>query len=44
MLCNYAECRDYLNAMQSVIMPDVMLSVLKLNVVTLSVVAPQSPK
>jgi hypothetical protein len=34
--CHYAECRDYLNVMLSVI----MLSVVGLNVVMLSVVAP----
>ena len=34
--CHYAECRDYLNVMQS----GVRLSVVRLNVVKLSVVAP----
>jgi len=49
--CHYAECRDYLNVMLSVIMLNVvvlsvirlnvvMLSVIRLNVVMLSVVAP----
>ncbi len=37
----YAECRDYLNVMLSVVMLNViMLSVIMLNVVLLSVVAP----
>jgi hypothetical protein len=36
--CHYAECRDYLNVIVSV----VMLSVIRLNVVMLSVVAPQN--
>jgi hypothetical protein len=36
MLCCYAECRNYLNVMLSV----VMLSVVRQNVVMLSVVAP----
>jgi hypothetical protein len=34
--CHYAECRDYLNVMLSV----VMLSVIRPNVVMLSVVSP----
>jgi hypothetical protein len=39
--CHYAECLDYLNVMQSVIMLNViMLSVIRLNVVMLSVVTP----
>jgi hypothetical protein len=44
--CCYAECRDYLNVMLSVVMlivvrlNVVMLSVVRLNVVMLSVVAP----
>ncbi len=33
--CHYAECRDYLN---------VMLSVVRLNVIMLSVVAPYTPR
>ena len=37
--CHYAECRDYLNVIQSVIMLNVvMLSVVMLTVVMLSVV------
>ncbi len=37
--CHYAECRDYLNSMQSVIMLNVvMLSIVRLNVIMLSVV------
>ncbi len=46
--CHYAECRDYLNLMLSVIMINVvmlnviMLSVVRLNVVTLSVIAPKN--
>ncbi len=40
--CHYAECRDYLNVMLSVIrLKVVMLSVVRLNVVMLSVVAPR---
>ncbi len=39
--CHYAECRDYLNVMLSVVMPSVVMpSVVMLNVVMLSVVAP----
>ncbi len=39
--CHYAECRDYLNVMRSVVRLNViMLSVVRLNVVMLSVVAP----
>ncbi len=37
--CHYAQCRNYLNAMLSVVMQNVvMLSVIRLNVVILSVV------
>ncbi len=40
--CHYAECRDYLNVMLSVIKLNVvMLSVIKLNIVMLNVVAPK---
>jgi hypothetical protein len=49
--CHYAECRDYLNVMLSVVMMNVvmlsvvmmnvvMLSVVRLNVIVLSVVVP----
>ncbi len=39
--CHYAECRDYLNVMLSVILLNVvMLSVVRLNVILLSVVGP----
>jgi hypothetical protein len=38
--CHYAECRDYLNVMLSV----VMLSVVRLNAIMLSVVAPYTPR
>jgi hypothetical protein len=39
--CHYAECRDYLNVMLSVLMLNViMLSVVRLNVAMLSVVEP----
>ncbi len=38
----YAECRDYLNVMLSVIMRNsIMLSVIMMNVVMLNVVAPE---
>jgi hypothetical protein len=38
--CCFAECRDYFNVMLSVVM-QMMLSVAKLNVVILSVIAPK---
>jgi hypothetical protein len=41
--CHYAECRDYLNVMLSVILKNViMLSVVSLNVVLLRVIAPKN--
>jgi len=40
--CHYAECRDYLNVMLSVVRLNViMLIVVRLNVIMLSVVAPK---